>query len=167
MSDTVLAALITGAAALIVGASGAYFALRQQKETAQSREKEAQRKAEEAQRSEAAAYLMVIADTILGMREQLEEWHIPHTLGHRFIGLLDNYEGFLKPYLGDETRHELDKLKRRVQEPAEIIDGYLYSGRRPEPEELSKVLADMERVAGDVQAQITLISATQSRADYR
>jgi hypothetical protein len=166
MSDTVLAALISGAisgaVALIVGASGAYVTLRGQKATAQQKAEEARREAEVAQRNEAVAYLKALATTISRMREQLDKEQIPRTLGHYFIGLLDDYVGRLQPYLGDETRHELDKLKRRVQEPAEILDGRLYSGRKPEPEMLSEVLADMERVVGDLEALATRISPTRS-----
>ena|SRR5215208_616769 len=174
MNATVLAALITGAAGLLGGALAVYFAQRRHNETredeaqsreeeARRREEEARRREEEARRREAVAYLKIIAETIKEMREQLAKEQIPHALGHLFSGLLDSYEGRLQPYLGDETRDELDKLKRRVQEKAEIVDGALYSGR--EPENLSAVLDDMERVEGDVRAQATRISPTESRAD--
>ena len=112
------------------------------------------------------AYLKIIAETIKGMREQLAESQIPRTFGHQFSGLLDSYEGFLQPYLGDETQHELDKLKRRVQEVvANEYDPALRSEFEVEPERLSEILADMERVEGDVRAQATRISPTESRAN--
>lgn len=154
MSDTVFAALIGAAATLIVAAVAAAALIYQLRE--------ARREAEVAQRNEAAVHLNRVADTISGMRKQLAEEHIPRTLGHYFIGLLDGYQGKLQPYLGDKTLHELDELKRLVEEPAKIIDNTLYEGRKPEPEDLSKVLADMERVVGDVQAQAANISPTKS-----
>jgi hypothetical protein len=94
------------------------------------------------------------------------ELQIPRTFGHQFSGLLDSYEGFLQPYLGDEMQHELDKLKRRVQEVvANEYDPALRSELEVEPERLSEILADMERVEGDVRAQATRISPTESRAN--
>ena len=130
--------------------------LRRQRETAR-------RQADEAHRSQAVAYLKTIAETIKGMREQLAQKQVPRVLGHHFSGLLDSYEDFLQPYLKEETRDELDKLKRRVQESAEFVDPIFDIGRDLEPEELKKRLTDMERVEGDVRAQATRISPTESR----
>ena len=166
MSDTVLAALI----GLIGGALAVYFTQRRHNQTredaAQSREKEARSQAEEAHRREAVAYLKIIAETIEGMREQLAEGQIPYRLGHQFNGLLDSYKGFLQPYLGDETQHELDKLTLRIQKVvAEEVDPILQSGREVDPKTLRELLDDMDRVVGDVRAQATLINPTDSRAD--
>jgi hypothetical protein len=170
MNATVLAALITGAAGLIGGALAVYFTQRRHNETredeAQRREAEARSQAEEAHRRAAVAYLKIIEETIEGMRDQLAESQIPYRLGHQFSGLLGSYKDFLQPYLGDETQHELDKLKRRVQEVvANEYDPALRSELEVEPERLSEILADMERVEGDVRAQATRISPTESRAN--
>jgi hypothetical protein len=191
MSDTLLAALITGAATLIVGliggASAAYFALRQQKETAlqqketalaeaqrredeaQRREDEARRQAEKAHRREAVAYLMSIAEAIRGIREQLAQSEIPYDFGHEFIGLLGSedskyYEGLLQPYLGAETQTELKKL-RWVQAAAERGDDDLVRAETVNRETLRKMLAEMQRVEGDVRGQARRISPTESRAN--
>jgi hypothetical protein len=193
MSDAVLAALITGVAGLISGALAVYFAQRRHNQTiaqtaretaqrredeahrteekAQRREEEARRQAEQAHRREAVAYLKLISTTISGMREQLadeslpDEKRIPHKLGNRFIGLLESYKDYMQPYLGEKTSDELEKLTHRVHDESTIIDNYFYSGQKPEPEHLSDVLADMERVEGHVEAQAARISPTESRAD--
>jgi hypothetical protein len=105
------------------------------------------------------------------MRERLaderlpDEKRIPHKHGHLFIGLLKSYESYMQPYLDEKTLDELGELMHRVDEKASILDGRLYSGRKPEPELLSDVLADMARVEGDVETQAALISPTESRAD--
>jgi hypothetical protein len=177
MNATVWAALITGAAGLIGGALAVYFTQRRHNETredeAQRREAEARRReaearsqAEEAHRREAVAYLKIIAETIEGMREQLAESQIPYRLGHQFSGLLDSYKGFLQPYLGDETQHELDKLALRIQKVvAEEVDPTLKSGLEVDPKTLRELLDDMDRVVGEVRAQATFINPTESRAD--
>jgi NAD(P)-dependent dehydrogenase (short-subunit alcohol dehydrogenase family) len=170
MNATVLAALITGAAGLIGGALAVYFTQRRHNETredeAQRREAEARSQAEEAHRRAAVAYLKIIEETIEGMRDQLAESQIPYRLGHQFSGLLGSYKDFLQPYLGDETQYELDKLKRRVQEVvANEYDPALRSELEVESERLSEILSDMERVEGDVWAQATRISPTESRVN--
>jgi hypothetical protein len=184
MNATVWAALITGAAVLIGGALTVYFAQRRHNENredearrqaaeAQSREDEARRQAAEARRQaaeahrrEAVAYLKIIAETIEEMREQLAESQIPYRFGHKFSGLLKSYKGFLQPYLGDETQRELDKLTLRIQKVvAEKVDPTLKSGLEVDPKTLRELLDDMDRVAGDVRAQATLINPTESRAD--
>ena len=172
MNDTVLAALI----GLIGGALAVYFtqrrhnqtredAARSREEEAQSREEEARRQAEKAHRREAVAYLKSIAETIREMRNQLEKSQIPHGFGHELIGLIDNeyYKGLLQPYLGDKTQPELDKLCR-VQEMVRREDNALERGE-VKPEELKEVLAEMQRVEGDVRAQAARISPTENRAN--
>jgi hypothetical protein len=105
------------------------------------------------------------------MRERLadeslpDEKRIPHKHGHLYIGLLKSYESYMQPYLDEKTLEELGELMHRVDEKASILDGRLYSGDKPEPELLSDVLADMERVEGDVENQAARISPTESRAD--
>jgi hypothetical protein len=89
-----------------------------------------------------------------------------YAVGHQFSGLLDSYKGFLQPYLGDETQHELDKLTLRSQKVvAEEVDPTLQSGREVDPKTLRELLDDMDRVVGDVRAQATLINPTESQAD--
>jgi NAD(P)-dependent dehydrogenase (short-subunit alcohol dehydrogenase family) len=165
MNATVWAALITGAAGLIGGALAVYFAQRRHNETREDEAHKARRQAEEAHRREAVAYLKIIVETIEGMRDQLAESQIPHAFGHQFSGLLNSYEGFLQPYLGDETQHELDKLKHRIQEATEGPDAELQAGHEVDPKTLRELLDDMDRVVGDVRAQATLINPTESRAD--
>jgi gas vesicle protein len=183
MNATVLAAIITGAAGLIGGAVALYFVQRRHNETredearrredeaqsradeAQSREDEARRQEEKAHRREAVAYLKSIAETIREMRNQLAESQIPRDFGHELIGLIDSeyYKGLLQPYLGDKTQPELDKL-HRVQERVTEEDRALERGE-VKPEKLKEVLAEMQRVEGDVRAQATRISPTENRAN--
>jgi NAD(P)-dependent dehydrogenase (short-subunit alcohol dehydrogenase family) len=151
MSATVLAALITGAAGLIGVALAAYFARRR------------------AHRREAAAYLKSIAETIRGMREKLAKSEIPYDDGHEFVGLLllddgKYYEGLLRPYLGAETHPQLEKL-RDIHGRTLGPDNEFEKGGKVDPETLRKMLADMQRVEGDVRAQARRISPTESRAN--
>jgi hypothetical protein len=206
MSDTVLAALITGAATLIAGLIGGalagYFARRRHNQTiaqtarenaqdredeaqrredealeraqrredeAQRREDEARRQAEQAHRREAVAYLKSIAEAIRRMREKLAKSEIPYDDGHEFIGLLlldegNFYEGLLRPYLGPKTQPQLKKLlgiHMRTVGP----DNVLEEGGKVDPETLRNLLADMQRVEGDVRVQAGSISPTESRAN--
>jgi hypothetical protein len=198
MSDTVLAALITGAATLIVGALAGYFARRRHNQTiaqtaqdreeeaqrreeealerarrreeeAQRREEEARRQAEKAHRREAVAYLKSIAEAIRGMREKLAKSEIPYDHGHEFIGLLlldegKYYEGLLQPYLGAETQPQLEKL-RDIHGRTLGPDNAFEEGGKVDPETLRNLLADMQRLEGDVRAQARRISPTESRAN--
>jgi hypothetical protein len=180
MSDAVLAALITGAATLIVGALAGYFARRRHNQTiaqtaqdredeAQRREEEARRQAEKAHRREAVAYLKSIAEAIRGMREKLAKSEIPYDHGHEFIGLLlldegKYYEGLLQPYLGAETQPQLEKL-RDIHGRTLGPDNAFEEGGKVDPETLRNLLADMQRLEGDVRAQARRISPTESRAN--
>ena len=173
MSGTVLAALIGLIGALIGligGALAVYFAQRRHNQTredeAQRREEDARRREEQAHRREAVAYLMSITEAIRGMREKLAKSEIPYDFGHEFDGLLDDeyYEGLLQPYLGAETQPQLEKLLHihaRTLGP----DNALESGDEVDPEELRKLLADMQRIEGDVRVQARRISPTESRAN--
>lgn len=158
MSDTVLAAVITATVTLIVVGAPAYFTVAK-----------ARREVEEARRNEAAAYLMAIATTISKMRKQLaderlpDKDRIPRKDGKRFISLLESYKDKLQPYFGKKTLEELGKQMHRVDENASILDGRLYKGDKPEPEELSDALNDMERLEGHVEGQAMRISPTAER----
>ena len=75
-------------------------------------------------------------------------------------------KAFCNHIFGDEAQHELDKLKHRVQEVvANEYDPALRSELEVESERLSEILSDMERVEGDVWAQATRISPTESRVN--
>ena len=182
MNATVLAALITGAATLIAGLIGGalavYFAqrrhnearedaARRREEEAQRREEEARRQAEKAHRREAVAQLKNIAETIREMRHQfeLEEPQVPRNFGHEYMHLInrEDYKALLQPYLGNETQPELGKLWWLYRM---VFEGntQLESGQ-VEPEVLKEVLAEMQRVEGDVRGQAARISPTESRAN--
>jgi len=136
-----------------------------------------------AERDEAARFLMRIAYALDIMIREFRSNGIPLESGHRFINQLEKYDERLRPHLGDQTQHDLDRLHDLREKAREMNDdleaAFSYhgpamigkrTGKRYEQdfkldrEKTEEWLAEMKRMVGDFNGQADDISTRPTAA---
>jgi hypothetical protein len=122
----------------------------------------------QAKREAAAAYQEALAGALLDMAAAFRAGQVPHRAGHTCEVLLNEYERYLRPYLGEESARTMEKL-RELARQARSRDQEL-ADELANREDLMNLAINLERVAGELQGhaqQIRVAGHKLSRSPGR